>query len=318
MPTSAVVQKASSEWEAFKAEHGKSYTAVEEELRARIFAANMAKAKELAESEPLASFGATPFADLTEEEFMTYHSSAAFYAAANASGLPKAPLFSGAQVAAAAATSVDWRSKGAVTPVKNQKQCGSCWAFSTTGNVEGQWFLAGNKLTSLSEQQLVSCDKNYGDKGCMGGLPANAYKYIAAAGGLESEEAYPYVSTLPISFAKCKFDKSKVAATISSGMQVQSDEAQMLAWMTQNGPLSIGVNAAGTTWQLYKGGIVSNCKSSQPDHGVLIVGYGTEGTQKYWIVKNSWGATWGEQGYIRLAFGSNQCNIVSMPTSAKI
>jgi len=201
--------------------------------------------------------------------------------------------------------------------VKDQKQCGSCWAFSTTGNVEGQWFLAGNKLVALSEQQLIACDKGNGDHGCMGGLPSTAYGYIQKAGGLDTEADYPLTSTLPISFAKCKFDKSKAVAAISSSIAIDSTESQMLAWLTKNGPISIGVNAAGSTWQTYKSGIVSNCKVSQPDHGVLIVGYGT-GPKPYWIVKNSWNTKWGEDGYIRLAYGSNQCNIKITPTSAVV
>eukprot|EP01065_Artemidia_motanka_P040275 TRINITY_DN500_c0_g1_i6.p2 TRINITY_DN500_c0_g1~~TRINITY_DN500_c0_g1_i6.p2 ORF type:complete len:327 (+),score=116.63 TRINITY_DN500_c0_g1_i6:88-1068(+) len=313
------VAQASETFEAFKAAHGKKYAnAGEEQLRAEIFEANMAKARELSKGEPLASFGASPYADLTEAEFAEYHSSGSFYATADRSGFAAAETFPAWATAAAEAGSVDWRSKGAVTAVKNQKQCGSCWAFSTTGNVEGQWFLAGHKLTALSEQQLVSCDKGFGDKGCMGGLPSNAYKYIVSAGGLESEADYPYKSTLPISFGKCKFEKSKVAATITGGQLLTAKEDQMLAWMTKNGPVSIGVNAAGSTWQLYKGGIVKNCADKQPDHGVLIVGYGTDGSQPYWVVKNSWGPSWGEQGYIRLAYGSNQCNIADTPTSVKI
>lgn len=205
-----------------------------------------------------------------------------------------------------------------MTAVKDQKQCGSCWAFSTTGNVEGQAFLAGHPLTPLSEQQLISCDKGYGDEGCMGGLPSNAYKYIKAKGGLESETDYPLKCTLPICLKKCDFDSSKVATQITGAVTIKSDEAQMLAWLTKNGPISIGVNAAGAGWQTYTGGIMSNCKSKQPDHGVLIVGYGEDDSKPYWIVKNSWNAKWGEKGYLRLAYGSNQCNIVSTPTSATV
>eukprot|EP00756_Hemistasia_phaeocysticola_P037515 Hpha_TRINITY_DN16700_c3_g4::TRINITY_DN16700_c3_g4_i2::g.79167::m.79167/K01373/CTSF; cathepsin F len=184
--------QASPEWDSFKLKHGKAYaTAAEEEMRQRVFEANMAAAKELAAKEPLAQFGATQFADLTESEFAVYHSSAGFYTEASREGLAQGERFSAEQVMAAQATAVDWRQKGAVTAVKNQAQCGSCWAFSTTGNVEGQWFMAGNPLTALSEQQLVACDKGNGDRGCMGGLPTNAYKYIVKAGGLETEEAYP-------------------------------------------------------------------------------------------------------------------------------
>eukprot|EP00756_Hemistasia_phaeocysticola_P027106 Hpha_TRINITY_DN16099_c2_g5::TRINITY_DN16099_c2_g5_i6::g.119020::m.119020/K01373/CTSF; cathepsin F len=183
--------QASPEWESFKSMHGKRYSnAEEEELRRKVFEANMEAAQEMNAVEAHAQFGASPFADMTEAEFATYHSAGAFYAAANRTALQSVKSFSASAVAAAEATAVDWRQKGAVTAVKNQGSCGSCWAFSTTGNVEGQWFLAGNTLTSLSEQQLVSCDKAFGDQGCNGGLPANAYKYIVSVGGLETEAAY--------------------------------------------------------------------------------------------------------------------------------
>ena len=192
----------------------------------------------------------------------------------------------------------------------------SCWSFSASGNIEGQYVLRGQgALTAFSEQQMVACDKTFGDNGCKGGLPTNAYKYVHSVGGLETEADYPYTSGFGIR-GECLFDASKAVAKVSGGGVIASDEATMLAWMTKNGPLSIGVNAAGLVWQLYFGGIVKDCRAAQPDHGVLIVGYGTEGSVKYWIVKNSWGATWGEHGYIRLEYGTNQCNIVSMPSSA--
>eukprot|EP00660_Eupelagonema_oceanica_P010925 gene10925-18289_t len=203
----------------------------------------MAAAREVQTHEPLASFGATQYADLTPDArdrnastFSVRHASASFYATANTSHLLAAESFTAAEVAHARAASVDWRTKGAVTP-------------------------------------------GYGDMGCMGGLPSNAYKYVAAKGGLESEADYPLECTLPICGKKCKFDASKVATKITGGIAIKSDEAQMLAWLTKNGPISIGVNAAGSTWQTYKGGIVTNCASKQPDHGVLIVGYGEDGSQ---------------------------------------
>lgn len=152
--------------------------------------------------------------------------------------------------------------------------------------------------------------------GCMGGLPSNAYKYVVAKGGMESEDDYPLVCTSMICGKKCTADYSKVVTKITGAVTIKSDESQMLAWLTKNGPISIGVNAAGSAWQTYTGGIMTSCPSKQPDHGVLIVGYGEDGSQPYWIIKNSWNAKWGESGYLRLGFGTNQCNIVSTPTSA--
>ena len=207
--------------------------------------------------------------------------------------------------------SFDWREKGAVTPVKNQEQCGSCWAFSTTGDIEGSWFLSGNQLTSLSEQDLVDCDHN-GDQGCNGGLPSQAMQYVINAGGIESEKAYPYYA----SDQQCKYNSKvptkKVAATISSYERVSQDEDQMAAYLVKNGPLSIGINAQ---WmQFYNSGI-SNPKVCNPaglDHGVLIVGYGVENSTKFWIIKNSWGEDWGEQGYYRIVRGVGKCGLNRM------
>eukprot|EP01060_Flectonema_neradi_P018854 TRINITY_DN257_c0_g1_i5.p1 TRINITY_DN257_c0_g1~~TRINITY_DN257_c0_g1_i5.p1 ORF type:complete len:626 (+),score=156.83 TRINITY_DN257_c0_g1_i5:48-1925(+) len=308
-PSTSIIGKdtARAEFSAWKAVHGKTYSGAEHESRFATYSANMEAAKKLSEKDH-ATYGASPFADMTEEEFRSYHN--ADFSEVDVSSLDVAPLVIDFQ-----AEAVDWRQKGAVTAVKNQGSCGSCWAFSTTGNVEGQWFLAGNKLTSLSEEQLVACDKI--DDGCNGGLPTNAYKYIVEAGGLESEEDYKYTSGEG-RVGSCEFEKSKVAVKISGGSVVSGGESQMLAWMSKNGPLSIGVNAAGLDWQLYTGGIMKNCKVKQPDHGVLIVGYGTEDNTPYWIVKNSWGANWGEHGYVRLEYGINSCNIESMPSSASI
>eukprot|EP00756_Hemistasia_phaeocysticola_P033856 Hpha_TRINITY_DN16488_c1_g10::TRINITY_DN16488_c1_g10_i1::g.163209::m.163209/K01373/CTSF; cathepsin F len=297
----AHIDSSVTSFEGFKAMHQKVYAnAAEEALRKAIFEENMAKAAKLSAAEPSATFGATPFADLSETEFSTYHNAGEFFAKANRSEWEVMPLYSAQQVAAAEATAIDWRSKGAVTPVKNQGQCGSCWAFSTTGNIEGQWFLAGNKLVSLSEMQLVDCDRGLlGDKGCNGGLPTRAYKYIKKAGGLELEADYKYTAGTGKS-GTCQFAKSKAAVTISGGKVLASDEGQMLTFVQSQGPLSVGVYAAGSAWQTYTGGILKTCSTQRPDHAVLIVGYGTEGTTPYWIVKNSWGTSWGEQGYIRI------------------
>lgn len=275
--------------------------------RYEIFMQNMVKAAELERQNPKAQFGMSPFADLTAAEFKTYH---------NLNVTQKAsppPMFSDAEVAEALASSVDWRSQGAVTQVKDQAQCGSCWAFSSTGGIEGAWKLAGNKLTSVSEQELVACDKI--DSGCNGGLMDNAYEWLVSSknGQIVTEAAYPYTSGSGFS-GSCKNTKSMtVGATISGHKDVTHTEAQMAAWIKKNGPLPIAVDAQ-SHWQTYTGGVVSSCTGKSLDHGVLAVGY----TADYWIVKNSWGSSWGESGYIRLAYGSNQCGLNQSPTAALI
>jgi len=293
-------------FENFKADHGKKYeNAAEEQLRLQLFKANMVDAARLEKLNPKATFGASKFADLSAAEFKVYHS-------LSVPAKPSPPaIFSDAQVANTTGSSVDWRQKGAVTQVKNQGQCGSCWSFSSTGGIEGAWFLAGNKLTSVSEQELVSCDKV--DQGCNGGLMDNAYEWLVSSkkGQITTEASYPYTSGEG-SVGSCK-SVTTVGATISGHKDVTHSESQMKAWVIQNGPLPVAADAQ-EGWQSYQGGVMSTCSGKSLDHGVMVVGV----TPDYWIVKNSWGATWGESGYIRLAYGSDQCGLTQSPTAALV
>lgn len=209
--------------------------------------------------------------------------------------------------------SVDWRSKGAVTPVKNQGMCGSCWSFSATGNMEGQWFLAGNTLVGLSEEELVQCDHD-DCFGCNGGWMNKAFDWVVSNNGIDSEDDYPYTSGGGTTGVCDTSKESNVVAKVTGHVDVPSNEAQMAAYVEKHGPLSIAVDAL--SWQTYSGGIMSNCVGTQLDHGVLIVGYDTSSSTPYWIVKNSWGQMWGENGYIRLQYGTNQCNLTAKPSSS--
>jgi C1A family cysteine protease len=209
---------------------------------------------------------------------------------------------------------LDWVAKGAVVSPKDQGQCGSCWAFGTIGDIEGTNFLAGNPLTSLSEQQIVSCDTKYGDQGCNGGLPEQAFKYVIAAGGVVTEKAYPYASGSGRA-PKCNTaaEAGAKSASISSWVQVSktaSGESAIQTALVQSGPLVIGIYAE--PMQDYVKGIDNpSCPSSARslDHAVVIVGYGTENGVDYWKIKNSWSTSWGEKGYYRIVKGKNKCGL---------
>ncbi|KAL5008093.1 hypothetical protein ScPMuIL_013674 [Solemya velum] len=293
----------------FKETHNKVYfDSQEEKRRFKIFCQNMVTVKELQENEMgTAVYGATKFADMTEAEFNKYISKPWDVSEWDRMVQARIPE-------ADPPTSFDWRDFGAVTPVKNQGSCGSCWAFSTTGNIEGQWKIKKNKLVSLSEQELVDCDKV--DEGCEGGLPSNAYKEIIRLGGLETESKYEYDGK----DEKCKFVKQDVKVYINSSVAISKDENEMAAWLAKNGPISIGINA--NVMQFYFGGISHPwkifCNPKNIDHGVLIVGYGVKGSTPYWIIKNSWGEDWGEKGYYLVYRGAGVCGLNTMCTSAVI
>lgn len=299
-------------FQKFQKMHGRVYASASETARRfQAFVENMQRAEALAGANPMATFGMNEFADIPASEFKARHNGQKVYAAAAKAAAARAP---GADVGSSLPESVDWRAKGAVTYVKNQGQCGSCWSFSTTGNIEGQWFLAGNKLVAVSEQQLVSCDTN--DDGCNGGLMDNAFNWLLSNtnGRIDTEASYPYVSgggNVPSCTTSGSF-----GAQISSYADIAHDETTMANFLYKRGPVAVAVDA--TSWQTYTGGIMTNCESQQLDHGVLIVGFEGTGSQPYWIVKNSWGKSWGESGYIRLAFGTNQCLINNYPTSSAV
>jgi len=295
--------------------HNKTYeTQHEYKHRYRTYRKNMKKVYQLQASElGSAEYGATHLADLTEEEFKRDY--LGFNKLADdpdihwpPADIPDIPL----------PDSFDWREHGAVTKVKNQGMCGSCWAFSVTGNVEGQNAIKNGKLVSLSEQELVDCDKR--DYGCNGGFMENAYETLLEIGGLESEEEYGYDGD----DEACKFDRSRVVTKVSGGVEISQNETQMAQWLLQNGPISVGLNAF--AMQFYMGGVSHPfsfmCGASGIDHGVLIVGFGVHTTkylhrvQPYWLIKNSWGPSWGEQGYYKLFRGQGVCGINMAASSA--
>ncbi|XP_069074636.1 cathepsin S isoform X1 [Pleurodeles waltl] len=209
---------------------------------------------------------------------------------------------------------VDWREKGCVTDVKNQGSCGSCWAFSAAGALEGQLKLKKGKLESLSPQNLVDCSSSYGNHGCNGGLPILAFKYVIDNKGIDSDTAYPYTAK----DGSCKYDPSRKAATSTSSHQLPRSEAALQEAVANVGPISVAIDASRPSFFLYKHGIYNDPLCSQEvNHAVLAVGYGNLSGQDYWLLKNSWSTSFGEQGYIRLARNHrNLCGISSYASYA--
>jgi cathepsin L len=212
----------------------------------------------------------------------------------------------------------NWNTLGAVTPIKNQEQCGSCWAFSTTGSTEGCHFLSkAKKLVSLSEQNLVDCSGNEGNQGCDGGLMTQAMQYIISNNGIDTESSYPYTAE----DGNCAFNAANVGATLKSFVNVNPGDENDLQQKVHTGPTSVAIDASHSSFQFYSSGVYNepDCSTSQLDHGVLAIGWGHDATGgDYWIVKNSWGTDWGLNGFIWMSRNNNnQCGIATMATLPK-
>merc|ERR1712195_339844 len=269
-------------FKSFVTEHNKVYQVSEMEIKFRTFKDNMDFIFDhnANHADRLGyTVGVNQFADMTSNEFkrtMTGYKP-----------LQKPKFAETVLDVSAAPAAVDWTTKNAVTPVKNQDQCGSCWAFSTTGSVEGVNAIATGKLESFSEQQLVDCAGSFGNQGCNGGLMDDGFKYIEKNGdSLEADYGYTGKG------GTCQTSKVKSAVTISGFTDVPSkNEAQLMAAVAIN-PVSVAIEADQSGFQFYKSGVFSGTCGTSLDHGVLVVGYGVDGGKNYWKVKNSWGATW--------------------------
>ncbi|KAL3538853.1 hypothetical protein ACH5RR_002219 [Cinchona calisaya] len=284
-------------YQSWLVKHGKNYNALDEkEKRFEIFKDNLRFINQHNDQKNLPyKLGLNKFADLTNEEYRAKfvggrmdrtnrlmkrrtHDRYAFQAGDD---LPE---------------SVDWRAKGAVAPVKDQGQCGSCWAFSTIGAVEGINQIVTGELVPLSEQELVDCDTSY-NQGCNGGLMDYAFDFIVKNGGIDSEEDYPYHARN----GTCdQYRKNARVVSIDSYEDVRENDEKSLRKAVANQPVSVAIEAGGRAFQLYNSGVFTGHCGTQLDHGVVAVGYGSENGVDYWIVRNSWGSGWGENGYIKL------------------
>jgi C1A family cysteine protease len=304
-----------SQWEDFKSKYNKTYSNVDEEFyRYTVFVKNMKRASELQKKEKPngAVFGVTKFSDLTEDEFRAKYLMPKDFEATYNPTAPVATSFPPNKLGISAnPTNFNWFNQGVCTPVYNQGECGSCWAFSATETIESWWALSGKPLTGLSMEQIVDCDTTC--YGCGGGWPYLAYEYVEGAGGIESYQAYPYTAESGTA-GSCQFNAGSVVAKVSNYQTVSGETGLYNA--LQTGPVSVCVDAS--SWSAYSSGVLTSCGNSV-DHCVQLVGYANYNQAgAYWIVRNSWGTDWGQNGFIYVAIGQDLCDIGDYATVVSV
>lgn len=301
------------EWEAFKAKYDKHYSSLwEEEYHHEIYTKNKQKidAHKILFSQGIVPYNMAinQFGDLTNAEFNEMMNKLRYNPFASKKQFRRWSTDIDSEVP----DSIDWREKGYVTEVKDQGNCGACYAFSATGSLEGQHFAKTGQLISLSEQQIIDCSIPYGNYGCQGGLIDYSFDYIINARGIQSETTYPYQCQMGI----CKYQANNTAATMNGYVDLPSgNEEHLKDSVGTIGPVSVAVDASHMSFQFYSGGIYyePDCSDQFLDHGLLVVGYGNQNGSDYWTVKNSWGTTWGDEGYILMSRNrGNNCGIASL------
>ncbi|XP_057806657.1 cysteine proteinase mucunain-like [Salvia miltiorrhiza] len=304
-------------YEEWLARHGKAYNGIgEKDRRFDVFKDNLKFIDEHNTANRSYKVGLNQFADLTNDEYRSIYlatridAQRRFVKSKNAS--PRYLFRAGDRLP----ESVDWRKRGAVAPIKNQGTCGSCWAFSSVAAVEAINKIVTGEMITLSEQELVDCDRTQ-NAGCNGGLMDYAFQFIISNGGIDTEDDYPYRGV----DAQCDLNRRNSKVVSIDGYEDVPKNEKALQKAVAHQPVSVAIEASGRALQLYSSGVFSGGCGTELDHGVVVVGYGTERGQDYWIVRNSWGTSWGEDGYFRLqrnvAAPNGKCGIAmiaSYPT----
>jgi len=297
----ALVAAEQPSFEDWAAQYGIVINGDDAVLRSK-YEANVAIINELNAKDSQATFAVNQFAAMDREEWSAFLTRS--YAQDRSDAPPSLGIHEhdGSELA----DSVDWVTKGAVTPVKNQGQCGGCWSFAATGGLEGAWELASGSLTSLSEQQFLDCDTT--DSGCNGGLEYQGWSFFKSKNeGICTESSYPYTAK----DGQCKYSSCTLgipAGGITGVTHVAKGSASALQSALQQQPVSIGIEADQSAFQFYSSGILTGTCGKNLDHSVLAVGYDT--SSSYWLVKNSWGASWGDQRYVKLTMTGDECGIL--------